>query len=298
MEITKPKLIKKSQEGNKAIFEIEPLFPGYGITVGNALRRVLYSSLGGFSAVWVKIKGANHEFTTIPNIKEDVINIILNLKKLRFRLLNTDKATIKLSVGSAKTATGKDFEKNASVEIINPEVEICTINRGGKLELELGIEKGIGYQSIEKAETDELPLGTIALDANYSPIELVNFKVDNTRVGQITNYDKVVLEIETDGTIDAEEAVRYAANIILEQFSAIASEKEEKPEKKEKPNKLERKIPVEELGLSSRVTNALLNGKIKTVNNLVRLTEEKLSSIDGLGKKAIEEIQKKIKKYQ
>ncbi len=297
MEITRPKLIKKSEEGNKAIFEIEPLFPGYGITVGNALRRVLYSSLSGFSAVWVKINGVSHEFTTIPNIKEDVINIILNLKKLRFRLINTEKATIKLSVNSAKVVTGKDFEKNASIEIVNPEVEICTINRGGKLELELGIEKGIGYQSIEKAETDELPLGTIALDANYSPIELVNYKIDNTRVGQITNYEKVVLDIETDGTIDAEEAIKYAANIVLEQFSAIVNDEEEKAEKEEKTKKTSRKIPVEELGLPSRVTNALLSAKIKTVSNLLKLTEEKLSSVDGLGKKAIEEIQKKIKKY-
>jgi len=297
MEITKPTLKLVSQEGNKAVYEIQPLFPGYGITVGNALRRVLYSSLEGFSAVWVKIAGVQHEFSTISGIREDVINVILNLKKLRFQLLDTNSATIKLSAKGSRAVTGKDFEKNAQVKIINPEVEICNLTAGGKLELELGIEKGIGYQSVEKKDTESLPLGTIALDANFSPIELVNFKIDNTRVGQITNYDNVVLEIETDGTIDAESAIKYAANIILEQFQAIATDEKEVKEIV-KPNKLERKIPVEELGLSPRITNSLLSAKIKTVNALVKTKEEKLLSIDGLGKKAVEDINKKIKKFK
>jgi len=296
MEITSPKLIKVSQEKNRAVFNIEPLFPGYGVTVGNALRRVLYSSLEGNSAVWVKIDGVQHEFSTISGIKEDVITIILNLKKLRFNLKDANSGVLKLEAKSG-TVTGKSFEKNANVEIVNPEVVICNLNKGASLKLELGVEKGIGYLPVEKRDTESLPVGTIAIDANYSPIELVNFKIENTRVGQITNYDKIILETETDGTVDAEQAVRNAAEIVLNQFKSIASPEEEVVEKPKKAG-LERKMAIEELGLPSRITNALLAAKIKTVNALIKLSEEKLSSIDGLGAKAIQEISKKIKKYR
>lgn len=302
-EITSPEIKKLKETKNLATFEIGPLFPGFGVTVGNALRRVMFSSLEGYSSVAVKIKGAAHEFTTLPGVEEDVIRIILNLKMINFKLVGTDLAVLKLNEKGTKKVTAKNFEKNSSVEIINPDQEIANLSKNGELSLEITIKKGIGYVPSERADKEKKALGTITLDANYSPIELINFKVEDTRVGQMTNYNKVVMDIKTDGSIKPEEAIEKAASILVSQFSDIAQKAGKKPQKKLKEVKKDtgyseavKKMQIEELGLSSRTTNALLSANIKNVGSLIKNSDEKLASLDGVGAKAIEEIKKRISK--
>lgn len=301
-EITNPEIKLINSEGQKSVFEISPLFPGYGITIGNAIRRILYSSLEGSAATAVKIEGVSHEFSTVKGIREDIIHIILNLKKVYVKLVNSEKAVLKLNAKGPKKILANDFEKNSNVEIINSDVEIANLEKGSELKLELTIEKGIGYLPVEKSQKNELAIGTIAIDANFSPIISASYKIENIRVGQITNYEKVVLEVETNGSVLAENAVKNAAEIMVGQFKCISGElnkkkvKEAKISKKSATQSIVGKMRIEEISLASRITNALLTAKIKTVGNLMKLSEEKMMAIDGLGKKAVTDINKKLKK--
>jgi DNA-directed RNA polymerase subunit alpha len=211
-----------SKEGNKATFEIGPLYPGYGMTIGNALRRVLISSLEGAAVTFVRIKGVDHEFTTVNGVLEDVIDIILNLKKVRFKLHKDEPTLVTLTVKGANAVTAADIKADADVEVINKDQHIATITDAKTtLEMEITVEKGIGYVPVEQRHKEKLGVGKIAIDGIFTPIKNVNFIVENIRVGQRTDYNKVILDVETDGSVSPEEALREASHILIEHFSLI-----------------------------------------------------------------------------
>lgn len=215
-----PKIIKK--EKNKATFEIEALSPGYGVTIGNALRRVLLSSLEGAAVTQMKIKGVSHEFSTLPGVLEDVITIMLNLKNLRFKMIGKEPQKAFLKVKGEKEVSGKDFELPAQLEIVNPDCHIATLtSKNAQLEMEILVEKGVGYLPRERKETKRVEVGTIPVDAIFSPVKRVAMKIENMRVGERTDFDRLFLEVETDGTISPEEAMEKASEILISHFSLI-----------------------------------------------------------------------------
>lgn len=218
-----PKTIKTiSTKGAHAVFAIEPLYPGYGITVGNALRRVLLSSLPGAAITNVSFAGASHEFSTLPYVKEDVVDIILNLKRVRLQLHGDGPATIRLKVNGAKTVTAGDIEASAEVDVISKDQVIATLtDKAAAFELEMTVEAGRGYVPVEQRETPKNTLGTIAIDAVFTPIRTVNFTTENMRVGQMTNYDRLILDITTDGSIAPQDAVQQAATILRDHFQFV-----------------------------------------------------------------------------
>jgi len=216
-----PKIIKR--EGDKAIFEIEGLYPGYGITVGNSLRRVLLSSLEGAAITQVKIKGVSHEFSTINGVTEDVIMIMLNLKQLRFKVFTAEPQKAALKVKGEKEVKGSDFSLSSQMELENKNCHIATLtSRSADLEMEIQIEKGIGYVSRESRKKEKLEIGAIPLDSIFTPVKRVSYKVENMRVGERTDYDRLFLEIETDGTIKPEEAFTRASEILVNHFSQFS----------------------------------------------------------------------------
>ncbi len=214
--------IVPSGRDNESTLVMEPFFHGYGHTVGNALRRVLLSSLQGAAVIAVKIKGASHEFQAIPNVKEDVLEIILNLKQLRLKVYSDEPVKLTLHAKGEKKVTGKDIEANSDVEVANPNLHIATLtDKSGEIEMEITVAKGRGYVPTEERGKEKAELGTIAIDALYSPIRSVGYKVDDVRVGQVTNYDRLTLTIETDGTVDADEAIRSSAKILIDHFALL-----------------------------------------------------------------------------
>jgi DNA-directed RNA polymerase subunit alpha len=231
----KPKIIKK--EKNKATFEIEGLYPGYGVTIGNALRRVLLSSLEGAAVTQMKIKGVSHEFSTIPGVLEDVITIMLNIKQLRFKMIGEEPQRASLKVKGEKEVKGSDFELPAQLELVNPDCHIATLtSKNAKLEMEILVEKGVGYLPRERKRKEKLEIGVIPVDAIFTPVKRVAIRTENMRVGERTDFDRLFLEIETDGTITPEEAFLKASEILINQFSFL-KENLEKHEEKEKRKK-------------------------------------------------------------
>jgi DNA-directed RNA polymerase subunit alpha len=300
-----PKVIQKKK--NQTVFEVEGLYPGYGVTVGNALRRVLLSSLQGAAVTEVKIKGAPHEFSTMPGILEDTIMILLNIKNLRFKIFEGDSQKIQLKVNKEGEVKGSDFKCPSQIKLVNPDLHIATItDKKTELDIEICIEKGIGYVPKDQLKKGKSEIGSIAIDAIFTPIKNVNFQVENMRVGDRTDFDKLSLEIETDGTIAPEEAFFEACDILIKHFNiifegqagrAMTSEKSDKDGKEEKKEEVDAtKIIVEDLKLSSRTLNALLNNGVKTVGGIVKKSEKSLSELEGMGDKALAEIKKKIKK--
>lgn len=290
--------------------EIEPLFPGYGTTIGNALRRVLLSSLPGAAVVAVKIKGVDHEFSTIPDVKEDVVEIILNLKKLRMKV-HSDKP-VKLTVkkeGKGKV-TAKDIEVPSEVEISTKDLEIANLTSDkAKFDMEITAQAGRGYVPVEQREKEKLEIGTIAVDAIFSPIRSVSFQVENIRVGQMTDYEKITMRIRTDGTLTPKEAVDQAASILVDHFGLFTDVKKKKAEVK--VEKIEPKIsedektktalgdndePIEELKLSTRTMNALYSAGLKTLGEVIARDEQELLDLPGFGETALKEIKKLLKK--
>lgn len=212
----------KGERPHEGVLTVEPCTQGYGTTIGNALRRVLLSSLPGAAVTAVKIKGADHEFSTIPDVKEDALEIILNLKALRMKLHAEEPVKISLSVKGEKVVTAKDFSKNADVEVVNPDAVIATLtDPSATFEMEITIGPGRGYRSTEERAKEKLELGTIAIDAMYSPVVHVSYKVEQTRVGEKTDYDKLILDVETDGTVDPREACMSAVGILLDHFTLL-----------------------------------------------------------------------------
>ena len=294
-----PKIIEK--KGNKALFQIEALYPGYGVTIGNSLRRVLFSSLSGAAVTKVKIKGVQHEFSTIPGVLEDVITIMLNLKQLRFKVFSDEPQKAVLKVKGETEAKASDFKMPSQVELISKTAHIATLTaKSAELEMEIEIEKGIGYFPRESRKKEKLGIGEISLDAIFTPIRKVSYRVENMRVGERTDFDRLFLEIETDGTITPEETLSQASEILLKHFSLIeeGAKALKKPEKERAPELKEDslKIKVENLKLSARALNALSKNNIKTVGDVMKKSEEKLTKLDGMGEKSLKEIKRKLKK--
>jgi DNA-directed RNA polymerase subunit alpha len=294
-----PELKAVSEDGNKATFAIEPLHSGYGMTLGNSLRRVILSSLGGAAVTAVKIDTVSHEFSTIEGVKEDVVEVILNLKKLRFRVFSDEPQFLILNASGAGAVTGKAIKGNSEVEIVNPEQVIATLdNAKTKLSLEIKVEKGRGYVPVENREGEKLEVGMIAVDALYSPVQRVRYSVENTRVGQVTDLDRLIIEVETDGTITPHDAVSQASELLVEHFQVIAGNPVgntvEVAPVEDRIESGASKINIEEVNLSPRTTNALINNEIKTVKDLLKLTDTELRELKGFGSKAYDEVKEKI----
>lgn len=224
-QISLPSTIESNPTGEHAAqIVISPCYPGYGTTVGNALRRVLLSSLPGAAVTAIKIKGVDHEFSTMDHVKEDVVEIILNVKALRFRLHSDEPVEIELNVKGEKVVTAGDFEKNAQVEVANPDAVIATItDKAGEFHMKAVVQKGRGYIPVEQREHEKMDIGYIAVDAIYTPVRNVNFRTEHVRVGQMTNYDKLLLDVSTDGTVTPEDAFHQAATILVEQFQSLTA---------------------------------------------------------------------------
>lgn len=241
MQISLPSPAKVTKkEANRAVFEIEGLYPGYGLTLGNALRRVLLSSLSGVAVTLVKIKGVNHEFSTIPHVIEDVVEIMLNLKRLRFKMYSEEPQILHLKTTGEKKVTAKSIECPSQVELVNPELHVATLtDKKADLEMEIQVERGFGYAPVEQRKKGKLEIGAIAVDAIFTPVRKVNYEVENMRVGDRTDYNRLLLDVETDGTVTPSEAFEAAAQILVEQFQVFAGtrEKSEEAPKKEKKAK-------------------------------------------------------------
>lgn len=303
---SKPKVI--SEDGFKGSYEIESLYPGYGHTLGNSLRRIILSSLLGAAITTVKIEGAPHEFSTLDGVKEDVITILLNLKKVRFKLSTMEPQTVTLSVKGAKEVTAADIKVSGQVEVLNPELHIATLtDKSASLEIEITVANGFGYVPKEIHQREKVDIGTIAVDAIFTPIRRVNYEVENMRVGDRTDYNRLKITVETDGSITPRRALEASIEIMAKQLKAIIGfvEKEEVVEeasqvegevapKKDAADSEFLKTRIEQLDLSTRTTNALTNANIRTVGGLARKTEEDLLEIDGLGDKGIQEIKRAL----
>lgn len=285
-------------------FVAEPFERGYGHTVGNSLRRILLSSLEGAAVTAVKVQGAPHEYSVVRGVKEDVMEIILNLKKLRFKMFSQNPEILKLTVGRKSEVTAEDFQSSQNVEVINKDLVIAHLDPGGKLDLEVEVSLGRGYLPSERNSRPGRPIDFIATDALFSPITKVYYEVENARVGQITDYDKLILEIWTDGSIAPLDAMSYSAKVLKDSVSVFITVDEEKAppplamaqegSDKEVSNELLNKL-VSDIELSVRATNCLKNAKINTLGELVRKTEEELLSYKNFGKKSLDEIKDKLK---
>lgn len=295
--------ITEYQESNHyGKFELEPLERGFGTTIGNALRRVLLSSLPGSSVISVKIDGVMHEFQKIDGIIEDVTTIVLNIKKLVVKNHSEDIKTLKLSANKEGVVTAADFEKNADIEIINPDLVICTLVKGGKIDMELTIANGRGYveAKVNKELLGDAKVGIIPVDSNYSPIEVVKYEVLDTRVGQNENYDKLVLEVTTDGSMTPEEAIALASKILVEHFNllcdlnAIANVSGLMQEKHVDTMTKTLETPIEEVEFSVRAYNCLKRAGIHTIQDLVNKKEVEVTKIRNLGKKSLKEVLDKV----
>ena len=282
-----------------ATFTIEPLHAGYGNTLGNSMRRVLLSSIRGGAIVAFRIEGATHEFTTVKGVKEDVVDIMLNLKNVRVRVFSDEPVELRLEKKGSGPITAGDIKTTADVEVLNPEHVIATIDDPKKsIVIDLVVEAGRGYRSIEDSSTERLHSDMIALDAVFSPVLRVRYKVDPTRVGQETNLDKLRLTIDTDGTMDPKDAFEEAAAILVNQYTALAGSTtvEAAPTLGIADDEEEGELntPIEELNLSARTANALVNNDIRTVHDLVTLSEQDLRELKGFGSKALDEVKDKL----
>lgn len=302
IEIEKPRIeiIELSEDGSYGKFVVEPLERGYGTTLGNSLRRVLLSSLPGAAVSSVKFQGVLHEFATIPGVLEDVPEIILNIKEIAAKMYTEEPVTMIIDAEGAQVVTAGDIATGMDVEIVNKDQYIATVNEDGRLYIELELIRGRGYSIAEKNKKDGQPVGVIPVDSSFTPVTKVNYHVENTRVGQITDYDKLVLEVWTNGTMSADEATSLGAKILTEHLNLfigltehvgdveIMVEKEE--DKKEKVLEM----TVEELDLSVRSYNCLKRAAINTVEELTQKTEDDMMKVRNLGKKSLEEVQRKL----
>lgn len=301
-EIEKPvvQCVEKSEDGSYGKFVIEPLERGYGTTLGNAMRRILLSSLPGAAVTSVKIDGVLHEFSTIPNVKEDVIEIILNLKGLSIKAEGDVPTTATIDVTGPCKVTGADIKSDGTVTIINQEHHIATVSENGRLYMEISINKGRGYVLADKNKEPNQPIGILPVDSIYTPVKRVNYNIENTRVGQITDYDKLTLEIWTNGTIDPEEAISLSAKILIEHFKLFlsltdhADKVEIMVEKEEDRKDKLLEMTIEELDLSVRSYNCLKRASINTVQELTLKSEEDMMKVRNLGKKSLEEVEQKL----
>ncbi len=306
---SKPRVVK--EEENKGVYEIDGLYPGYGHTLGNSLRRIILSSLPGASITSIKIDGVNHEFQTLDGIKEDVIVMILNLKRASFKMISDEPQVITLSVKGPKSVTAGDIKTGGQVEILNPELHIVDVTGKVNLNIEIRIEKGLGFIPKEIFQKDKVDVGTIAVDAIFTPIRRVSYEVENMRVGDKTNHNRLRISLETDGTLTPREALSRSIEIMINQLKAIVDFKEpevpvtEEPEVQAKGAAKEDgeekkgesfadvlKTRTDSLDLSTRTLNALTGANIRTLGGLARKKREDLLEVEGIGEKGISEIKK------
>lgn len=308
---TQPKVVEAA--GNKATFEIENLYPGYGHTLGNSLRRIIHSSVPGVAVTGVSIDGVPHEFSTINGVVEDVMTIILNLKRVNFRMDTDEPQTVTISTKGEGEVTAKNIKCPSQVEVANPDQHIATLSaKSSSLDISITLEKGIGYAAKEaRVKNEKAPIGTIILDADFTPIRRVKYEVENMRVGDRTDYNRLVIAIETDGTVTPQEVLTQSINIMIDQLDAMRIDgvrknpafsdsreillpTEEAIEEVSEEGESNTKIKVDDLPLSARTVNALLLAGVKTVAGLLRKSEEDILGLDGLGSKAVEEIKEAL----
>ena len=306
---SKPKVI--SEEGVSGVYEIEGLYPGYGHTLGNSLRRIILSSLPGVAVTSVKITGVSHEFSVMDGVKEDVITILLNLKKIRMRFATEEAQTISLKIKGEKVVTAGDLILPGQVEVLNPDQIIATItSKNTELEMEITAEKGLGFVSKEMLEKNRVDIGTISMDGIFTPIRRASYEVENMRVGDRTDFNKLKIAIETDGTISPKDALTQSIEIMINQLKAIVGFKEEEVVSVTESSHEESitgqngeidpevlKTRVEGLEVSARTQNALSGANIRTVGGLARKREKDLLEIEGLGAKGINEIKKALGEF-
>jgi len=302
---SKPKIV--SEDGNKGVFEIDGFYPGYGFTIGNSLRRIILSSLPGAAITSIKIKGVDHEFSSIKGIKEDVVTIMLNIKRLRIKMLTDESQTMTVKASGNKIVTAKDIEVPSQVEIMDPELVIATLtDKDSELEIEMTVEKGLGFISRDTIGKNKVEIGTIVLDANFTPIRRVSYEVENMRVGDRTDFNRLRILIETDGSISPKESLERSINIMIEQLRAITgfeakeefeevvsiSEEEIDKNDSQKLDPEFLKTRIENLNLSARTLNALSSANIRTIGGLARKKEKDILEVEGLGAKGVAEIKR------
>jgi DNA-directed RNA polymerase subunit alpha len=302
---SKPRVVSESERSG--VYEIDGLYPGYGYTLGNSLRRIILSSLPGAAVTHVKIPGVAHEFSTIEGVKEDVVTILLNTRKVRFKLLTDEPQTITLSMKGPGEVTAGSLKLPGQVEVLNPEQHIAELTGKTSFEMELRAERGLGYVPKETHQKERVDIGTIALDAIFSPIRRVNYEVENMRVGDRTDFNRLRISIETDGTITARQALERSIETMIHQLKAVVGFKEEEAEapqvaegrtsREEKTAPMDAEVlktRVSELSLPQRVELALDNASIRTVGGLVRKREDDLLAIEGLGQKGLQDIKRAL----
>lgn len=304
IEIQKPKIecVEMSEDGRYGKFTVEPLERGYGITIGNSLRRTLLSSLPGAAVSFIKINGVQHEFSTIPGVKEDVVEIILNLKKLHVKLHGTGSKLVYIDASGKGEVKAEDIKCDTDVEILNPDLHIASLNEDANLNIEITLTHGRGFVSAEKNRADSQYMVTdvIPVDSIYTPVDKVNFYVENTRVGQQTDYDKLTLEVTTNGTTTPDEAVSLSAKILIEHLELFMNLSESAAKTEVLVNKPDSKgnevlkMTIEELDLSVRSYNCLKRAGVNTVEDLAGKTEEDMMRVRNLGKKSLEEVLQKM----
>ncbi|MDE1924859.1 MAG: DNA-directed RNA polymerase subunit alpha [Patescibacteria group bacterium] len=305
---SKPRVV--SEEGPEGVFEIDGLYPGYGHTLGNSLRRIILSSLPGAAITSVKIEGVSHEFSTIDGVKEDVVTILLNLKKLRFEVLTGEAQTVTLNIKGPKKISGSDLNLPGQVRLLNSNAYLCELTDKVELTAEFRVERGLGYVPRENLKKERVDLGEISVDAIFSPIRRVNYEVENMRVGDRTDFNRLRISIETDGTIGPRAALEQAIEIMITQLKAVVGFKEEElpaaaglsaaPAATETVGEITAeamKTRIEDLDLSSRTVSALEKANIRTVGGLARKKESDLLEIEGLGPKSIQEIKRALANF-
>jgi DNA-directed RNA polymerase subunit alpha len=302
IEIEKPKIetVTVSEDGTYGKFVVEPLERGYGTTLGNSLRRILLSSLPGAAVTSVQIDGVLHEFSTIPGVVEDVTEIVLNLKALSLKIHSDEEKLLEIEAEGPGTVLAGDIRGDSDVEILNPDLTIATLADGARLHMRIWANRGRGYVPADRNKREDQPIGVIPIDSIYTPITRVNYTVENTRVGQVTNYDKLTLEVWTDGSIRPEEAVSLGAKIMTEHLMLFvgltdeAKDAEIMVEKEEDKKEKVLEMTIEELDLSVRSYNCLKRAGINTVQELITKTEEDMMKVRNLGRKSLEEVQEKL----
>jgi DNA-directed RNA polymerase subunit alpha len=302
IEIEKPKIetVSLSEEGTYGKFVIEPLERGYGTTLGNSLRRILLSSLPGAAVTSVQIDGVLHEFSTVPGVKEDVTEIILNLKGLSLKIHSDEDKVLEIDAEGEGAVVAGDIRGDSDVEILNPDLHIATLSSDARLHMRIHANRGRGYVQADKNKKEEQLIGLVPIDSIYTPITRVNYSIENTRVGQVTNYDKLTLEVWTDGSIRPEEAVSLGAKILTEHLMLFvgltdeAKDAEIMVEKEEDKKEKVLEMTIEELDLSVRSYNCLKRAGINTVQELITKTEEDMMKVRNLGRKSLEEVQEKL----
>ena len=307
MEIEKPKITcKESENGSFARFVIEPLDRGFGITIGNCLRRMLLSALPGAAAVGIKINGVQHEFSTIRGVAEDVVDIVLNIKNLVVKTTDTSKdfkSVLRINKYGAGEVTAADFEPNDQVEILNPDLHICSMDEGAKFELEVYIGRGRGFVEAERNKSEDMPIGYIAVDSNFTPVKKVNYFVQNTRVGQSIDYDRLTIEVETNQTLSAREVVSLSAKLVNDHIALFVELVESMSEMDLLINREEDKqtkvleMTIEDMDLSVRSYNCLKRAGISTVEDLTKKSESDLAKVKNLGKRSLDEVAAKLESF-